>query len=173
MFSYFMSAFLCLTWSNFNSFFSSLQSHLRTKYAPQETDCGSSLHLFPVSEHWDYHPHPHPHPVEFENLPETNFTELQSVQALHPPCHPVRYDTESLIDPNLGAHPHVLQQSVSPPVGQTCCTCCLQCFILHKAQFDLMVSHVYFYTMAPFMHSIDDFMQNIQCGFKSERTSSD
>lgn len=64
------------------------------------------------TEHWDYHPHPHPHPVEFENLPETNFTELQSVQALHPPCHPVRYDTESLIDPNLGAHPHVLQQSV-------------------------------------------------------------
>lgn len=79
---------------------------------------GSSLHLFPVSEHWDYHPHPHSHPVEFENLPETNFTELQSVQALHPPCHPVRYETENLIDPNLGAHPHVLQQSVSPPVGQ-------------------------------------------------------
>lgn len=69
-------------------------------------------------DHWDYHPHPHVHPVEFENLQETNFTELQSVQALHPPSlirhEAIRYDAEPLLDPNLGAHPHVLQQPVSP-----------------------------------------------------------
>uniref|UniRef100_A0A8C2WVR9 Spi-1 proto-oncogene b n=1 Tax=Cyclopterus lumpus TaxID=8103 RepID=A0A8C2WVR9_CYCLU len=66
------------------------------------------------ADHWDYHTHPHVHAVEFENLQETNFTELQSVQTLHAPSllrHDViRYDAESLLDPNLGAHPHVLQQ---------------------------------------------------------------
>lgn len=46
MFSYFRSAFLCLTWSNFKSFFSSLQSHLRTKYAPQETVTAAHLSTF-------------------------------------------------------------------------------------------------------------------------------
>uniref|UniRef100_A0A8C5GCW7 Transcription factor PU.1-like n=1 Tax=Gouania willdenowi TaxID=441366 RepID=A0A8C5GCW7_GOUWI len=61
---------------------------------------------------WDYHPHPHVHPVEFETLQETNFTELQSVQSLHPPGL-IRYETESLLDPSLGAHPHVLQQPVA------------------------------------------------------------
>ncbi|XP_034535595.1 transcription factor PU.1b [Notolabrus celidotus] len=68
-------------------------------------------------DHWDYHPHPHIHPVEFENLQESNFTELQSVQALHPQGiirhEAVRYDAESLLDPNLGAHAHVLQQPVT------------------------------------------------------------
>lgn len=67
-------------------------------------------------EHWDYHAHPHIHPVEYETLQETNFTELQSVQALHPPAlirhDPIRYETENLLDPNLGTH--VLQQPVSP-----------------------------------------------------------
>lgn len=69
-------------------------------------------------EHWDYHAHPHIHPVEFETLQETNFTELQSVQALHQPAlirhETVRYETEALLDPNLGTH--VLQQPVSPSV---------------------------------------------------------
>lgn len=69
-------------------------------------------------EHWDYHTHPHIHPVEFENLQETNFTELQSVQALHPPAlirhEPIRYEADTLLDPNLGSH--VLQQPVSPSV---------------------------------------------------------
>lgn len=81
--------------------------------------------LFPTFsylDHWDYHSHPHSHPAEFENLQETNFTELQSVQALHPPSHirheTIRYDTENLLDPTLGAHPHVLQQPVSPSVTQ-------------------------------------------------------
>ncbi|XP_056881695.1 transcription factor PU.1b isoform X1 [Takifugu flavidus] len=67
------------------------------------------------AEHWDYHAHPHIHPVEYENLQETNFTELQSVQALHPPAlirhDPIRYETENLLDPNLGTH--VLQQPVA------------------------------------------------------------
>lgn len=74
------------------------------------------------SDHWDYHPHPHVHPVEFENLQEANFTELQSVQALHAPSlirhDAIRYDAENLLDPNLGAHPHVLQQPVSHFITQ-------------------------------------------------------
>ena len=80
--------------------------------------CGHVVvsHLFYL-DHWDYHPHPHVHPVEFENLQEANFTELQSVQALHPPGlirhETIRYDAENLLDPNLGAHPHMLQQPVS------------------------------------------------------------
>nr|XP_020488196.1 transcription factor PU.1 isoform X2 [Labrus bergylta] len=69
------------------------------------------------ADHWDYHAHPHVHPVEFENLQENNFTELQSVQTLHPPGlirhEAIRYETESLLDPNLGGHPHVLQQPVT------------------------------------------------------------
>ncbi|GLD47401.1 myosin-binding protein C, cardiac-type isoform X1, partial [Lates japonicus] len=69
------------------------------------------------ADHWDYHPHPHVHPAEFENLQETNFTELQSVQALHPPGlirhDSIRYEGENLLDPNLGAHAHVLQQPVA------------------------------------------------------------
>lgn len=73
-------------------------------------------------DHWDYHPHPHVHPAEFENLQETNFTELQSVQALHPTGlirhDAIRYEAENLLDPNLGAHPHVLQQPVSVFVTQ-------------------------------------------------------
>ncbi|KAM3876733.1 transcription factor PU.1b [Diretmus argenteus] len=68
------------------------------------------------SEHWDYHPH-HIHPVEFENLPESHFTELQSVpQPLHGPglirLDTTRYDMDTLLDPSLGTHPHVLQQTV-------------------------------------------------------------
>ncbi|KAJ0056581.1 hypothetical protein NL108_010496, partial [Boleophthalmus pectinirostris] len=68
------------------------------------------------SDHWEYHTHPPVHSVEFETLPETNFTELQSVQSLHPTLirhDALRYDPESLLDPNLGAHPHVLQQPVA------------------------------------------------------------
>lgn len=66
------------------------------------------------SDHWEYHPTVHS--VEFENLPETNFTELQSVQSLHSTFirhDSLRYDPENLLDPNLGAHSHVLQ----PPVA--------------------------------------------------------
>lgn len=74
------------------------------------------LTVFPL-DHWDYHSHPHVHSVEYENLQESNFTELQSVPALHPPGlirhEPIRYDPDSLLDPNLGAHPHVLQPQVS------------------------------------------------------------
>lgn len=67
------------------------------------------------ADHWDYHPHHPVHPADFENLQESNFTELQSVQALHQPSlirheATIRYDPESLLDPNLGAHPHVIQQ---------------------------------------------------------------
>nr|QRZ60167.1 transcription factor PU.1b [Tetraodon nigroviridis] len=73
----------------------------------------SSVALCP--EPWNYPAHPHIHPVEFENLGETNFTELQSVPALHPPAlirhDPIRYETEALLDPNLGTH--VLQQPVA------------------------------------------------------------
>ncbi|XP_053279669.1 transcription factor PU.1b [Pleuronectes platessa] len=71
------------------------------------------------ADQWDYHPHPHVHPAEFENLQEANFTELQSVQAHHPPGlirhDAIRYDPEGLLDPNLGAHAHahVLQQQVA------------------------------------------------------------
>ncbi|XP_030269857.1 transcription factor PU.1b isoform X1 [Sparus aurata] len=74
------------------------------------------LTVFPL-DHWDYHSHPHVHSVEYENLQESNFTELQSVPALHPPGlirhEPIRYDPDSLLDPNLGAHPHVLQPQVA------------------------------------------------------------
>lgn len=76
------------------------------------------LFLCLCSDHWDYHAHPHVHPVEFENLQETNFTELQSVQTLHAPSllrqDAIRYEAEHLLDPNLGAHSHVLQQPVGP-----------------------------------------------------------
>ncbi|TNN80551.1 Transcription factor PU.1 [Liparis tanakae] len=69
------------------------------------------------ADHWDYPPHSHVHPVEFENLQEANFTELQSVQTLHAHSllrhNVIRYDTDNLLDPNLGAHPHVLQQPVA------------------------------------------------------------
>ncbi|XP_034047724.1 transcription factor PU.1b [Thalassophryne amazonica] len=68
------------------------------------------------ADHWDYHSH-HVHPVEFDNLQETHFTELQSVQALHPPSlvrhDTIRCDTDSLLDPNVGTHPHVLSQPVA------------------------------------------------------------
>lgn len=80
------------------------------------------LFLSLSSDHWDYHPHSHVHPVEFENLQEANFTELQSVQTLHAPSllrhDVVRYDADNLLDPNLGAHPHVLQQPVSPSAAK-------------------------------------------------------
>lgn len=101
-------------------------------------DTSSGLHVVShllYLDHWDYHPHPHVHSAEFENLQEVNFTELQSVQALHPPGlirhdairhdairhdairhDAIRYDAENLLDPNLGAHPHVLQQQVSDSV---------------------------------------------------------
>ncbi|XP_068429705.1 transcription factor PU.1b isoform X1 [Clinocottus analis] len=80
--------------------------------------CGHyAVSLSLSSDHWEYHTHPHIHPVEFENLQEANFTELQSVQTLHASSlvrHDIiRYDAESLLDPNLGAHPHVLQQPVA------------------------------------------------------------
>ncbi|XP_006780312.1 transcription factor PU.1b isoform X1 [Neolamprologus brichardi] len=69
------------------------------------------------AEHWDYHAHPHVHPAEFENLQESNFTELQNVQALHPSGllrhDTLRYEAENLLDPNLAAHSHVLQQPVT------------------------------------------------------------
>ncbi|XP_056134768.1 transcription factor PU.1b [Lampris incognitus] len=58
-------------------------------------------------DHWDYHPHPHH--VEYENLPETHFTELQSVQPLPAPGL-LRHDP--MLDPSIGAHPHILQQTV-------------------------------------------------------------
>ncbi|KAF7661843.1 hypothetical protein LDENG_00252560 [Lucifuga dentata] len=69
------------------------------------------------ADHWDYHPH-HVHAVEFENLQETHFTELQSVPPLHQTSlirhhDTIRYDAESLLDPNVGTHSHVLQQPVT------------------------------------------------------------
>lgn len=74
-------------------------------------------------DHWDYHSHSHVHPVEFDNLQESNFTELQSVQALHPPGlirhDALRFDPENLLDPNLAPHSHVLQQPVSFPCHPT------------------------------------------------------
>nr|XP_029132922.1 transcription factor PU.1 isoform X1 [Labrus bergylta] len=91
-------------------------------YNPYVLDTDIQAEMFVVShllylDHWDYHAHPHVHPVEFENLQENNFTELQSVQTLHPPGlirhEAIRYETESLLDPNLGGHPHVLQQPVT------------------------------------------------------------
>ncbi|XP_039465895.1 transcription factor PU.1b isoform X3 [Oreochromis aureus] len=55
--------------------------------------------------------------AEFDNLQESNFTELQNVQALHPSGllrhDTLRYEAENLLDPNLAAHSHVLQQPVT------------------------------------------------------------
>ncbi|KAJ3594015.1 hypothetical protein NHX12_006347, partial [Muraenolepis orangiensis] len=70
-------------------------------------------------EHWDYHA-PHVHSGDFENLPENQFTELQSVQPLHPPpalIRPdsLRYDMVDMLDPGLAAHHHALQQPVFFP----------------------------------------------------------
>ncbi|KAK2853953.1 hypothetical protein Q5P01_006614 [Channa striata] len=69
------------------------------------------------ADHWDYHNHHHTHHhAEFENLQETNFTELQSVQALQTPGlirSPIGYEAETILDPNLGAHQHMLQPQVT------------------------------------------------------------
>lgn len=93
-------------------------------YKKKRKGCGHYAvfhHLY--LEHWDYHAHPHVHPAEFENLQESNFTELQNVQALHPSGllrhDTLRYEAENLLDPNLAAHSHVLQQPVSPQTHKT------------------------------------------------------
>ncbi|XP_067297239.1 transcription factor PU.1b isoform X3 [Pseudorasbora parva] len=54
---------------------------------------------------WDYNTH-HVHPVDFENLPESHFTELQSVQPLHTSNVHRFPDVESghFIDPGLTGH---------------------------------------------------------------------
>nr|XP_055059820.1 transcription factor PU.1b isoform X1 [Misgurnus anguillicaudatus] len=54
---------------------------------------------------WDYNAH-HVHPVDFENLPESHFTELQSVQPLHVSNVHRFTDVESghFIDPSLTGH---------------------------------------------------------------------
>ncbi|XP_059386314.1 transcription factor PU.1b isoform X1 [Carassius carassius] len=54
---------------------------------------------------WDYNTH-HVHPVDFENLPESHFTELQSVQPLHASNVHRFPDVESghFIDPGLTGH---------------------------------------------------------------------
>ncbi|XP_056317593.1 transcription factor PU.1b isoform X2 [Danio aesculapii] len=54
---------------------------------------------------WDYNTH-HIHPVDFENLPESHFTELQSVQSLHASSVHRFPDVESshFMDPGLGSH---------------------------------------------------------------------
>ncbi|KAF3686511.1 Transcription factor PU.1 [Channa argus] len=69
------------------------------------------------AEHWDYHGHSHVHHPEFENLQESNFTELQSVQALQTPAlirhGSIGYEADTLLDPNLGSHQHVLPQQVA------------------------------------------------------------
>ncbi|XP_076143203.1 transcription factor PU.1b [Alosa pseudoharengus] len=63
---------------------------------------------------WDY-PH-HAHGSDFENIPDTHFTELQSVQPVHiPSLHP-RFEPEPShpLDPSLVGHPHHL--ALSPQV---------------------------------------------------------
>lgn len=54
---------------------------------------------------WDYNSH-HGHPVDFENLPESHFTELQSVQPLHASNVHRFPEVESghFIDPGLTGH---------------------------------------------------------------------
>ncbi|XP_042616066.1 transcription factor PU.1-like isoform X3 [Cyprinus carpio] len=54
---------------------------------------------------WDYNTH-HVHPVDFENLPESHFTELQSVQPLHASNVHRFPEVESshFIDPGLTGH---------------------------------------------------------------------
>ncbi|XP_057197477.1 transcription factor PU.1b isoform X2 [Triplophysa rosa] len=54
---------------------------------------------------WDYNTH-HIHPVDFENLPESHFTELQSVQPLHVTNVHRFTDVEPghFIDPGLNGH---------------------------------------------------------------------
>ncbi|XP_050970405.1 transcription factor PU.1b isoform X4 [Labeo rohita] len=53
---------------------------------------------------WDYNTH-HVHPVDFENLPESHFTELQSVQPLHATnVHRFPEESGHFIDPSLTGH---------------------------------------------------------------------
>lgn len=62
------------------------------------------------TDHWDCPP-PHVHQADFSLLQDSHFTELQNVPPLNPPSiH--RYDMETLLDPGLGPHGHVLPQSV-------------------------------------------------------------
>ncbi|XP_064836972.1 transcription factor PU.1b isoform X2 [Oncorhynchus masou masou] len=60
-------------------------------------------------EHWDYHATHHVHPLDFDNLQEGHFTELQSVQQLHLPSMARYSDVDTLsLDPGLGGHNHAL-----------------------------------------------------------------
>ncbi|XP_026873482.1 transcription factor PU.1b isoform X2 [Electrophorus electricus] len=58
------------------------------------------------SDHaWEYNPH-HVHPADFENLTESHFTELQSVQQVHPSgMRPGDIESNHFFDPSLpGSH---------------------------------------------------------------------
>ncbi|XP_028821833.1 transcription factor PU.1b isoform X1 [Denticeps clupeoides] len=60
---------------------------------------------------WDYHAHHHP--AVYENLPDSSFTELQSVQPMHvPSLHRFETDPGHSLDPGLPGHALTL----SPPV---------------------------------------------------------
>ncbi|KAJ7995012.1 hypothetical protein DPEC_G00255480 [Dallia pectoralis] len=60
-------------------------------------------------EQWDYQNTHHVQQLEFDNVPETHFTELQSVQHLHVPSLGRYSDVEALpLDPGLGGHQHVI-----------------------------------------------------------------
>lgn len=63
------------------------------------------LHCPCLDHAWDYNSH-HGHPVDFENLPESHFTELQSVQPLHASNVHRFPEVESghFIDPGLTGH---------------------------------------------------------------------
>uniref|UniRef100_A0A672PWJ9 Transcription factor PU.1-like n=1 Tax=Sinocyclocheilus grahami TaxID=75366 RepID=A0A672PWJ9_SINGR len=63
------------------------------------------LHCPCLDHAWDYNTH-HVHPVDFENLPESHFTELQSVQPLHASNVHRFPEVESghFIDPGLTGH---------------------------------------------------------------------
>lgn len=61
--------------------------------------------LFCLDHTWEYSTH-HVHPGDFENLTESHFTELQSVQPVHPPSVHRFTDVEPshFLEPSLTGH---------------------------------------------------------------------
>lgn len=64
-----------------------------------------SVGLFCLDHTWEYNVH-HVHPGDFENLTESHFTELQSVQQVHPSSVHRFTDVEPshFLEPSLNGH---------------------------------------------------------------------
>lgn len=107
----------------------------------------------PCLDHaWDYNTH-HVHPVDFENLPDSHFTELQSVQPLHASNVHRFSDVESghFIDPGLTGHHLTLPPpqvrfafSIKHLLIPFTFILCVRALSLYMICFDVLSSHEFF-----------------------------